>query len=201
MTVTGTAIIRGVTGTAIVRGVTTTAKALLTPPGSPWENGGRHATPLSGRSDVPNYQAPGAAILLPSGEWCDNVASGVLYNGGLAMDVHTAETVSLLPIDVGFDLRPAGIAVDLSRHDTTAVKYLDGAGNEQTVGGSKTRIAGTLIDAGYQCVIVERTDTGRDIRLEKDGKYHVQPPADNYWVTCPTLADARRIASGEHAPS
>ncbi len=56
--------------------------------------------------------------------------------------------VSLLPIDVGFDVRATGhtVAVD---DDVRSVEYEDLDGNPQTVSGSTSRIRGTLTDAGY----------------------------------------------------
>lgn len=40
-------------------------------------------------------------------------------------------------------------------------------------------------------VVVEYTPNGREIRMGTDGKYHVQPHDDNYWITVETLDGAR----------
>jgi hypothetical protein len=55
---------------------------------------------------------------------------------------------SLLPIDVGFDLKTTGHAVQIDP-GTRAVTYEDSNGDVQTVQGSTVRIQGSLLDAGY----------------------------------------------------
>lgn len=75
-------------------------------------------------------------------------------------------TRSLLPIDCGFDPRLHDMTIDLSDPDIDHVEYEDADGNVAEVQGSKTKIAGTLADAGFCRIIVEHTPNGREIAYE-----------------------------------
>jgi hypothetical protein len=57
--------------------------------------------------------------------------------------------VSLLPLDVGFDLKVLGMAVTLP-DAVGEVSYLDEDGNEAVASGSNAEIARQLILAGYK---------------------------------------------------
>lgn len=59
--------------------------------------------------------------------------------------------LSVLPIDVGFDLRLHGILVSVPA-DTTSAAY-DDAGIERTVRGTPEQIVAALQSAGYECVL------------------------------------------------
>ena len=41
--------------------------------------------------------------------------------------------------------------------------------------------------------VVETLPSGREIRRTASG-FEVQPPTDNYWIDCPTIEEARRVA-------
>lgn len=60
--------------------------------------------------------------------------------------------LSVLPIDVGFDLRLHKIAVTVPA-DTRSAAY-DDRGTERIVRGSPAEIAAALTAAGYECVLV-----------------------------------------------
>ena len=101
-------------------------------------------------------------------------------------------TVSLMPIDVGFDPRAHGMSVDLSAPGVDRVDYEDDAGVPAQARGSKTRIAAQLADAGFQRIVVERTPNGREIVYEAaDQQFHVQPADDDYWITVDDIGQAR----------
>ena len=81
--------------------------------------------------------------------------------------------------------------------DDIRTVYFDGPDGPAEVSGSKSKIVGTLADAGYgagSCIIVERTPNGRDIRYLPDKNvYEAQPANDNYWITCKTIDEARAV--------
>jgi hypothetical protein len=56
--------------------------------------------------------------------------------------------ISLLPLDVGFDLKVHDTAVNLPEGVNEAV-FLNEAGEEETATGSRVEIAHRLIQAGY----------------------------------------------------
>lgn len=60
--------------------------------------------------------------------------------------------LSVLPIDVGFDLRAAGVTVAVPA-DTHSAAY-DDAGVERVVRGTADEIVVALEAAGYTCVLV-----------------------------------------------
>ena len=64
--------------------------------------------------------------------------------------------LSVLPIDVGFDLRLHKIAVTVPA-DTRSAAY-DANGTERTVRGSTAEIVAALTSAGYECTIVAGSD-------------------------------------------
>jgi len=111
------------------------------------------------------------------------------YNPDLFDDDDRRQPESLLPLDVGFDLKLQKMTVDVTR--LNLVIYLDQDGDRATVGGTPDQIAEALIQAGYHAAIVGLTDNGREIRYEQDRKYHVQPHNDNYWLAVATLDEAR----------
>ena len=109
--------------------------------------------------------------------------------------------VSLLPLDVGFDLREQQQIVRLAR--ASSVRYLD-EGQERVVTGCPETIAETLARAGYS-VVVATTRNGRDVQCsrqeaapagEQPGHewqgpaWAVQAKVDNYWCVAPSLAAA-----------
>ena len=108
---------------------------------------------------------------------------------------------SLRAIDVGFDLRETKTPIDLA--DDIRTVYFDGPDGPAEVSGSKSRIVGTLADAGYgagSCIVVERQPNGRDIRYMPDKQvYETQPANDNYWITCRTVDEARAVYRGDVA--
>lgn len=59
--------------------------------------------------------------------------------------------LSVLPIDVGFDLRVQSIAVSISA-DTRSAAY-DVDGEEHIIRGSIAQIVRALESAGYTCVV------------------------------------------------
>jgi len=61
--------------------------------------------------------------------------------------------VTLLPLDVGFDLRVHGMEVHLPAN-VEEVDYLDREGTEQTASGSISRICQELRDHGYNVLNV-----------------------------------------------
>lgn len=74
-----------------------------------------------------------------------------------------SEASSILPLDCGFDLKRLGMAIDITPPHMAHVRYLDRDGQAAEVQGSRTKIAGTLIEADYQAVVVEggRAHRGR----------------------------------------
>ena len=62
-------------------------------------------------------------------------------------------TISVLPLDVGFDIRKLGVAVRLPS-DCDGVTYLTKAGNIRTVHGDANKITRTLQVNGYKVWIV-----------------------------------------------
>ncbi len=59
--------------------------------------------------------------------------------------------VSLLPLDVGFDLRAHDMPVNLPE-GVQEVAYLNQAGEEEIASGSRDEIARRLMQAGYKVV-------------------------------------------------
>jgi|GEM_PF-5599602 len=68
--------------------------------------------------------------------------------------------LSVLPIDVGFDLRLHKIAVTVAA-DMRSAAY-DDSGVERIVRGTAEEIITTLTSAGYECVLV----AGRKSRID-----------------------------------
>jgi hypothetical protein len=68
----------------------------------------------------------------------------------------TAPT-SLLPLDVGFDLRRHDYRIDLAAHiqdGRLAVRYLDTDDQERAAEGTLAEVAAELVAAGYELVEV-----------------------------------------------
>jgi len=63
-------------------------------------------------------------------------------------------SISILPLDVGFDLRHTRHPVCLT-DDVTSVQHLDADGNPAVTGGTRANIVAALVAAGY----VVKTDT------------------------------------------
>ncbi len=62
--------------------------------------------------------------------------------------------LSLLPIDVGFDLKEAKIPINLaSTENCLSVKFLNKKGKKQTTEGTKEEVANTLQKNGYLILI------------------------------------------------
>jgi len=57
-------------------------------------------------------------------------------------------SISILPLDVGFDLRQTRHAVCLT-DDVTSVQHLDADGNPAVTGGTRPNIVAALTEAGY----------------------------------------------------
>ena len=106
-------------------------------------------------------------------------------------------TRSLRAIDVVFDLRETQTPIDLADDEIRTVLY-DGPDGPMSITGGKSKIVGTLADAGYGAgthIVVERQPNGRDIRYLPDrGVYETQPVNDNYWITCHTIDEARAVS-------
>jgi len=69
-------------------------------------------------------------------------------------------SVSLLPRDVGFDLKVIGHPVHLAP-DVTSVQYLDAEGNPTVIAGNRAGIVAALTEAGY---LVESERHANDYR-------------------------------------
>jgi len=110
-----------------------------------------------------------------------------------------SEPVSLLPLDVGFDLKVTKHLVRLSGLDVT---YEDGAGRRAHVSGCLESVAETLAQAGY-CIVAAQTPTGRDVQCTPTADapsgegfcgsgitWAVQARNDNYWCRGPSILAA-----------
>ncbi|MDI9430101.1 MAG: hypothetical protein QM570_00085 [Planctomycetota bacterium] len=120
----------------------------------------------------------------------NEISKGLLFEDDPPWERSNAETVSLLPIDVGFDLKATKHLVRLSGLDVT---YEDGAGRRAHVCGCIETVAETLAQAGYH-VVAAQTPAGRNIQCTPtadapagDGfcgssfTWAVQARRDNYW--------------------
>lgn len=97
--------------------------------------------------------------------------------------------MSVRAIDVGFDLRPHDVAVDLSA-GPESMPY-DSPDGPAVATGTRDQIATTLARAGYIC-ITARTPNGREVRCEpgRPERFVMQPRVDNYWIEYPRTDDA-----------
>ncbi len=89
-----------------------------------------------------------------------------------------APAMSVLPLDVGFDLRstPDVVEIDITAPDVVACRYLAAGGRVAVVRGTRAAIGETLVAAGYPPVVVERFGGTRRIRVDRDGRYRVLIP-------------------------
>jgi len=121
----------------------------------------------------------------------------------------TRQYASLLPLDVGFDLRVTKHSVRLS---TLPLRYLDQGGRQQVTSPDPESAADVLARAGYS-VVAFLTANGRDVQctpandappgatvdVDPDATpgftwtgpvWSVQARQDNYWCNGPSLVSA-----------
>src|SRR5271157_556322 len=121
----------------------------------------------------------------------------------------TRQYASLLPLDVGFDLRVTKHSVRLS---TLPLRYLDHGGRQQVTSPDPESAADVLARAGYS-VVAFLTANGRDVQctpandappgatvdVDPDATpgftwtgpvWSVQARQDNYWCNGPSLVSA-----------
>lgn len=97
-------------------------------------------------------------------------------------------TMSVHPIDVGFDPRVTETSVEVFSGQT--VRYLTSDGEDKIATGTHDQIVRELAAAGYE-IIAAKTPNGRNIEFSQTkGKYAVQPHNDNYLIFCATLEEA-----------
>lgn len=109
---------------------------------------------------------------------------------------------SLLPLDVGFDLRVTGALIRMSDL-RLRLRYRDEDGTDRvTSGATPEAVSEELARAGY-CVAAYRTPNGRDIQCTPAARapvgagdvagpiaWAVQARLDNYWCRADSLAEA-----------
>jgi hypothetical protein len=118
------------------------------------------------------------------------IKDGLVFDDDPPWEKTNATPVSLLPIDVGFDLKATKHLVRLSGLDVT---YEGAAGQRAHVSGCIETVAEVLAQAGY-CIVAAQTPTGRDIQCTPTGHapagdgfcgssvtWAVQARNDNYW--------------------
>lgn len=101
--------------------------------------------------------------------------------------MNNSEPVSILPIDIGFDLKLHDMSVDIVGVDS--IKFEGKNGLEQTAYGPPHHIAMFLLENGYNSVIIARSPNGRNVIADNEG-VHVQPHNDNYWITVGSVEEA-----------
>lgn len=101
--------------------------------------------------------------------------------------MNNQEPTSILPIDVGFDLKLHDMIIDIVGIDY--IKFEGKNGLAQTITGPPHHIAITLLENGYQSVIIARSPNGRNIVADHEG-IRVQPHNDNYWITVKSVEEA-----------
>lgn len=122
-------------------------------------------------------------------DWQPDAPGGL--RGRYWREVMMSEATSLLPLDVGFDPKVHGMAIDLSTIDGNRVRFEGKDDHVVEVEGTKSEIATALIEAGFGPVVVEHAPNGREIRMVRSGRFEVQPWNDNYWITTETLEAAK----------
>lgn len=119
--------------------------------------------------------------------------------------------ISLLSIDIGFDLRAHDIPVRLVQEHPLEICYSNNVtGEMDVIRGNIEEVAETLAKNGYKVITHITIDTGREIQCtsqdrspcgdypdyEWDGPaWAIQRKNDNYWCVAPSLIDVLQRAN------